>query len=49
MPEHTKGLIAINIALFFAEPLSARVLISGILILSASFLLFSRTFSAIKK
>ena len=37
-------------AIFFAEPLSARVAVSGILILSASFLLFSRTFNiAIKK
>lgn len=37
-------------ALFFGEPLTARVAVSGILILSASFLLFSRTFnSAIKK
>jgi drug/metabolite transporter (DMT)-like permease len=32
-------------SLFFAEPLSARVAVSGILILSASFLLFSRTFN----
>jgi drug/metabolite transporter (DMT)-like permease len=37
-------------AIFFSEPLPARVAISGILILSASFLLFSRTFDiAIKK
>jgi drug/metabolite transporter (DMT)-like permease len=36
-------------ALFFAEPLSARVAISGVLILSASFLLFSRTFNNVIK
>jgi len=37
-------------ALFFSEPLSVRVAISGILILAASFLLFSRTFNiTIKK
>lgn len=36
-------------ALFFAEPLPARVAISGILILSASFLLFSRTFNTVIK
>ena len=37
-------------ALIFSEPLTARVAISGILILAASFLLFSRTFNnTIKK
>jgi drug/metabolite transporter (DMT)-like permease len=36
-------------AIFFSEPLSARVAISGVLILSASFLLFSRSFNSIIK
>jgi drug/metabolite transporter (DMT)-like permease len=36
-------------ALFFAEPLPARVAVSGVLILSASFLLFSRTFNNVIK
>jgi drug/metabolite transporter (DMT)-like permease len=36
-------------AFFFSEPLTARVAISGVLILAASFLLFSRTFNNIIK
>jgi drug/metabolite transporter (DMT)-like permease len=36
-------------AIFFAEPLAARVAVSGVLILSASFLLFSSSFNSKSK